>query len=326
MIMTTYNEFLDRLQVILIETKAGRSIERMRLSVNFFTWFHRTEDQEKLRRANTLSAYKFLPRDIELRVDYYDLGHLIYKNISEGEVEEFKENSVFVLPPISSFARQDNLKSIAKVEFDMYLYYHRLLRHEKSTGKLHNMVFSITQQIAQQDPALYLACVSLREDHETRLISYPQCAKYIRQGEKINATYMPAIRSSDNSYVRAEICFNSDKEGRSYEIIDNHDDTFRHSIADWAQHHRASGANSESLEAFLETQKYAWRPVPVKNGVVIFTASWMPTRLSYNATTSHCSIAVDFTAIKDGGETLENGGSWSTVANSHRDFEILSPL
>jgi hypothetical protein len=62
----------------------------------------------------------------------FDIASLTYTNNleTEIEIEVFKNNGVFLSTPISSYAKQSDLKIIAKEELNMYLY-HRLLRHQK---------------------------------------------------------------------------------------------------------------------------------------------------------------------------------------------------
>lgn len=51
------------------------------------------------------------------------------------------------------------------------------------TNFIHNMVFSLVQQVIRQDPFHYMSCVYARSDGQTRLVSYPSPAVIVRKNE-----------------------------------------------------------------------------------------------------------------------------------------------
>jgi hypothetical protein len=67
--------------------------------------------------------------------------------------------------------------SILKDEIKMYRHHYRTTGR-KQDRLMRNMYFSLFNQLIRQDPALYVAHVNIRRDHETRLIVYPLCARY----------------------------------------------------------------------------------------------------------------------------------------------------
>jgi hypothetical protein len=67
--------------------------------------------------------------------------------------------------------------NILKDKIKMYKHHYRTTGR-KQDGLMYNMYFSLFNQLVRQDPALYVAHVNIRRDHETRLIVYPLCARY----------------------------------------------------------------------------------------------------------------------------------------------------
>jgi hypothetical protein len=57
-------------------------------------------------------------------------------------------------------------------------------------GPLHNMMFSIAQQLCRQNPFYYLRQVQLRDDHSKDLIAYPTPAIYYPSNRNLNSAFI----------------------------------------------------------------------------------------------------------------------------------------
>ena len=73
---------------------------------------------------------------------------------------------------------EPGVDDIIDLEFRCYAYHWNRGEGRKNSGWLHDMVFSLTQQVIRVDPFYWSLHVALRPDHNTRLVSYPYPAAY----------------------------------------------------------------------------------------------------------------------------------------------------
>ena len=244
---------------------------------------------------------------------HFDPRHLTAKSIKQENIERFYQGDFLVHPMLGWWAK--DLRDIIDLEFDMYRHHNRIGRGEaeKKDGKLHNMIFSIIQQLARADPALYIASVSLRKDHETRLVSLPQCTRYIQRSDEADAFYIPE-RFEGEHQVYDEICLDG---GQEYEFLGGFtaDD-----LEEWSVGHqgeRKNGQAVETLVTFVKDRGHKWNAAVPQMGDVVFMAPGKPTRLQSQTQNHYRAISASFVAIKADGESLEGGSSLGEVSTSH---------
>jgi hypothetical protein len=223
--------------------------------------------------------------------------------------------------------------SILKDEIEMYRHHYRTTGR-KQDGLMRNMYFSLFNQLIRQDPALYVAHVNIRRDHETRLIAYPLCARY----------YTGPAKSATSSAV--QVGFYEGDHGSFFENEAIRDEVVLlgpacqvnvlgsgvDEIRAWVQSNNFEDVGSvdispgtkegESLKHINAGLGFAWiKTYGVSGGDVLFTNPGVPIIHDFDLSKERLSFSSGFVAINEDG-LLENGVKYEEIAACHRTMTI----
>lgn len=263
----------------------------------------------------------------------YQISLLKPKLAGPEHISQLRDHGATTLPTLQWWLDDHEMRDIVYAEFAMYG--HHFPNFNRKEGVLPNMKFSIAQQLARQDPALYVAHVNLREDGETRLVSHPQPAKYIEAGSKVDiisfGSGLPLLHTQDRR-ISDEICIDPDNKKHCLETVPG----FKDHWDEWlktAQRQINGGyvpiistaAEAALLEQFLESKNLRWMPMKCGAGSTLLFESRMPVRLKFTAETSRRSLAVCFMGVGEEG-ILECGASGNEISLSHLRLEAPKTL
>jgi len=238
----------------------------------------------------------------------YRRSGVVPKLASPEDITLLKERGFAKISILPWWLNDQEMKDMILTEFAMY-------RHHRPAGSdnglLHNMIFSIGQQLARQDPSLYVAHAVLRR--KTRFLSYPQPATYIEPGSHINNLDYRA--SSAKFGINDEICITSDDCRDCLETIPG----FHTYWNEWSQVAHDEHQRVE-LRNFRKSKGLKWACLACPAGTLLLLDTRLPLRLRFAATTSRCSFTVGFMSIEENDE-LENGASWNAIALSHLNLQ-----
>ena len=216
----------------------------------------------------------------------------------------------------------------------MYHHHLREINGKKNIGWLRNMFFSITQQLMRQDPAYYMFYAALRPDSAWRLVSYPYYAKYSVPGD---GTYFCHIdlnipdllaNARGASMIQGTVSLDEEDHDNCTFILPG----MQHKLGQWWERVKGRGQETSGYVHRITDQIFTkgdsealglnWKRVPCKPGDMRITLPSIPHGATGPTTKLRRTMLPWFVGVQDDENSLEviEGGTWSDLAASHRDF------
>jgi hypothetical protein len=329
-------------------------IPSFRIGEGFYL-FKRTTQSKFLRKQASLGCQKYLPVPVP---DYMEDHHA--SEICDGyfgpDSVDLKYQGVIVstifdaewLISIDPFETPKgaigSLYELVAREFRMYMY-HSTVGGIKSEGfHLPNMLYSVTQQLVRSDLGLYLAVCAAREDDETRLVAYPDAARYIPYEEEepetegwvqadvpdITSKITTRSKKSNPPDISRRICDyvlltcpQKDTTPRVEIIANGHErtDILVKTKRNGRVFNLLKPGSGTKLTTKIKSQVGDWEALPCSEGSIILARQGTPIALNFAPPENEEGkealrmISANFTAVTKDGTMLENGVSWEDFHN-----------
>ena len=202
------------------------------------------------------------------------------------------------------------------------------------------MIHSLVQQVVRQSPAYYACVVAHREDHSTRLITYPYYTKYQQVGDHtsfrhidLNVPRLVADRRG-HSLIQGSLSLTDESADDCTELLLG---MHRHLGNWWADVKRRYERRwqTPAPDGFIHRVDHrAWTfedrakygsdfvPQPCRRGEIRISLPHLPHGALGSAKSRRKTILPWFMGIGDDHKTLDTfkAGTWSDLARAHRDL------
>ena len=300
-------------------------------------WFRKAQEVENIRKLVTLGASKYRPSKTFETDETKKVKAKADVRCSKGSG---RETGYFVIdtPDCGWLKYNEELFGYMEQEFEMYLHHCREVPTDTPGMMLKNMYYSVTQQLVRSDHGLYLAVATTRDDQETKLVSYPDSARYYSQRMDETSTEV------DFAFVQADI---PDLEGKGSIKSRMSDFVLLHELGSGAvltiakAHEKLDlithAKNNVRLRSLMVKKvgkalenKYTmnvgkWRKLPFDDetiGQVLLVKPGMPVRFRTTDEDEFVRIvSANYVAVKNDG-TIETGLQWEELSEWCRNLRV----
>jgi hypothetical protein len=336
----TFEKLQNRLSSI---DKNKRSLNAYLSTNEVSTWLKHDKNIEYIRRHANLGASKYLPQPLtpEGRFDLSGFG-TICRGAFKEEIRDFMKVGAGVIKYANlkwlmcvARGRDGNSKSplFSKIahEFNQFNYHCRFETKALQGYALLNTLYSVIQQVARMDHGLYLGAVVSRRDGATKLVCYPEHARFLSSERDDTDSFsiveidMPekekGKRVSDRvvdyiivSRVEAEV---ANAVVRFIEGSHKHADILmkQKGTKQRLYLYRGPGTAKKSVPT-VEKRLIAtcgdWKPITVDTGDAVYAKQGTYIGFNPDIGESFRVISNNYTAVDEEGK-LENGVLWSDL-------------
>jgi hypothetical protein len=298
------------------------------LSLENPEWYHRA-----LRPAVTndlTMLYRFLPVRQPRGPPGFKPMTVLSRLVGSDAYSMWEASGNLLIPDFFAHLNEPRIVAAMHAEFELHRHHERETPTVQRQGWSRGMYHTLGQQNLRMDPGFYALVVSLREDHQWRLITYPYLAKDAKVGENTGFLHLDIdvekyMRDGTGSgLLSTAVSLCDETEGSCATVVTG----FHKQIEHWARRVRARGQSTkgsgscDKIYIALDRERFGEpRPMPcpafgvrVTHPAVIHGSTPVatdPRRVMYNW----------YVGVDGEHEQLELPGlpSWSEVAGYHRD-------
>ena len=322
-------QLADRLQYI---HEHRLEIGKLKTDPATFTWF-RVKNRPQ-RPSDFLGPYNFAHADPPAAFHYDQ--EALSSWIGGFDREQWNmDGSISV--DLFSWWFDTPIGEIVLKEYDMYRHHLREINGKSNYGWLRNMLYSIGQQLMQQDPKYYATYAALRPDRHWRLVAYPYYAKFAVVGDNTYFRHLdlniPLLikENRGGAMIQGSVSIDDEVKPDCTVILPG----MQHKLAQWWERVLQRGPQKDGYVFRITDQMFSeddakvlginWKEVPCKRGEARITLPHLPHGANGPAHHTRRTMLPWFVSLQDDMTTLEmvESGTWEELSAAHRD--MVSP-